>query len=200
VLDGASRVLVVRGDPGIGKTALLTYLSERVAGWRLTRAVGVESDMQVAFSGFHQWCAPSLGDVEKLPGPQRGAIKTVFGLDTGPVPDPFLVGLATLTLMAQAAEGEPLACIIDDAQWLDELSAQIRAWRPTDLAGGFEPLRSRPAPPRWKKATCGDSSGCRRRPGCSASAPDGISGEPSPTAANHSPAPSAQRFRRSLRP
>jgi DNA-binding CsgD family transcriptional regulator len=125
VVGGAGRVLVLRGDPGIGKTALLGYLSERVAGWRVARVVGVDSDMRLPFSGLHQCCAPLLADLGSLPGPQRTALETVFGLGSGAAPDLFLVGLATLTLIAQAAERTPLACVVDDGQWLDDASAQV---------------------------------------------------------------------------
>jgi DNA-binding CsgD family transcriptional regulator len=132
VLAGASRVLVLRGDAGVGKSALLGYLSDRIASaagrggaWRVASAVGVESEMELAYSGLHQLCAPLLDHLDELPPPQRDALATVFGLSAGPAPDRFLVGLATLTLVAQGAEQQPLACIIDDAQWLDQASAQI---------------------------------------------------------------------------
>ena len=88
-------------------------------------AVGAESELELAYSGLHQLCAPLLDRLDELPPPQRDALATVFGLSTGPAPDRFLVGLATLTLLAQAAEERPLACVIDDAQWLDHASAQI---------------------------------------------------------------------------
>jgi len=132
VLAGASRVLVLSGEPGVGKSALLRCLSDRVAseagrggGWGVVSAVGAESEMELAYSGLHQLCAPLLDRLDELPPPQRDALATVFGLSAGPSPDRFLVGLATLTLLAQAAEERPLACVIDDAQWLDHASAQI---------------------------------------------------------------------------
>ena len=128
VLAGSSRVLVLRGEAGVGKSALLTYLSGRVADWRVASAVGVESEMDLAYSGLHQLCAPLLDHLDELPVPQRDALATVFGRSAGPAPDRFLVGLATLTLVAQAAEQQPLACIIDDAQWLDGASAQLLAF------------------------------------------------------------------------
>jgi predicted ATPase len=135
VLAGASRVLVLRGEAGVGKSALLDYLSGQIAseagrggGWRLASAVGVESEMELAYSGLHQLCAPLLDHLDELPVPQRDALATVFGLSTGPAPDRFLVGLATLTLVAQAAEQQPLACIVEDAQWLDGASAQLVAF------------------------------------------------------------------------
>ena len=135
VLAGASRVLVLRGEAGVGKSALLAYVSGRIAGeagrgggWGIVSAVGVESEMELAYSGLHQLCTPLLGHLDELPAPQRGALATVFGLSAGPAPDRLLVGLATLTLVAQAAEQQPLACIIDDAQWLDGASAQMLAF------------------------------------------------------------------------
>ena len=128
VLASSSRVLVLRGEAGVGKSALLTYLSGRVTGWQVASAVGVESEMDLAYSGLHQLCAPLLDHLDELPVPQRDALATVFGLSAGPAPDRFLVGLATLTLVAQAAEQHPLACIVDDAQWLDSASAQMLAF------------------------------------------------------------------------
>src|SRR6516162_11343702 len=125
---GAGRVLVLRGEAGVGKSALLGYLSEGVAGWRVVSAVGVESEMELAYSGLHQLCAPLLDHLDELPVPQRDALATVFGLSPGSAPDRFMVGLAALTLVAQAAEQHPLACIVDDAQWLDDASAQMLAF------------------------------------------------------------------------
>ena len=135
VLAGASRVLVVRGEAGVGKSALLGYLSGRIAGltgsaggWGIVSAVGVQSEMELAYGGLHQLCTPLLEHLDELPAPQRDALATVFGMSAGPVPDRLLVGLATLTLVAQAAEHQPLACIVDDAQWLDAASAQMLAF------------------------------------------------------------------------
>jgi DNA-binding CsgD family transcriptional regulator len=135
VLAGASRILVLRGEAGVGKSALLGHLSGQIAreagnggGWRVASAVGVESEMDLAYSGLHQLCAPLLDHLDELPVPQRDALATVFGLSAGPAPDRLLVGLATLTLVALAAEQKPLACIIDDAQWLDGASAQMLAF------------------------------------------------------------------------
>ena len=125
VLAGRSRVAVLRGEAGVGKSALLGYLSARVAGWRVARAAGVESEMELAYAGLHQLCAPLLDHLGRLPGPQRDALATVFGLNSGAAPDRFLVGLAALTLLAEVAEQQPLACIIDDGQWLDQASAQV---------------------------------------------------------------------------
>jgi DNA-binding CsgD family transcriptional regulator len=128
VVSGTSRVMVLRGDAGVGKSKLLSYLSHRVAGWHVATAVGVESEMELAYSGLHQLCAPMLDHLGRLPAPQCEALATVFGLGVGAAPDRFLVGLATLSLLADAAEQQPLICIVDDAQWLDQASAQILAF------------------------------------------------------------------------
>jgi DNA-binding CsgD family transcriptional regulator len=124
VRAGQSRVLVLRGEAGVGKTALLRHLSACATGCRIARAAGVESEMELAFAGLHALCAPMLGHLEDLPAPQREALSTAFGLNTGPQPDRFLVGLAVLSLLAATAEEQPLVCIVDDAQWLDRVSAQ----------------------------------------------------------------------------
>ncbi len=127
---GTSRVLVIRGEAGVGKSALLGYLSERVepSGSRLAQAAGVESEMELAYSSLHQLCVTMLDHLERLPVPQRAALETVFGLSEGPAPDLFLVGLATLSLLADASEEEPLVCIVDDSQWLDQASARTLAF------------------------------------------------------------------------
>ncbi len=124
-LAGRSRVTILRGEAGVGKSALLGCLSGRLAGWNVARAAGVESEMELAYAGLHQLCAPMLGHLGRLPAPQRDALATVFGRSAGAAPDRFLVGLATLTLFAEVAEQQPLACLVDDAQWLDRASAQI---------------------------------------------------------------------------
>jgi DNA-binding CsgD family transcriptional regulator/tetratricopeptide (TPR) repeat protein len=124
-LAGQSRVTVLRGEAGAGKSALLGYLSGRVAGWHVATAAGVEAEMELAYAGLHQLCAPMLDQLDRLPAPQRDALTTVFGRSAGAVPDRFLVGLAVLTLFAEAADRQPLICIVDDAQWLDHASAQI---------------------------------------------------------------------------
>jgi hypothetical protein len=118
-------VLVLRGEAGVGKSALLEYLTGQVGGCRVISAVGVESEMELAFNGLHQLCLPVLDGLGRLPEPQRAALETVFGLRDGSAPDRFLVGLATLTLLAEAAERQPLICIVDDAQWLDHASEQV---------------------------------------------------------------------------
>ena len=124
-LANRSRVLVLRGEAGTGKSALLDYVTSRVADWHVATAGGVESEMELAYSGLHQLCGSMLADLDRLPAPQRSALATVFGRDSGPTPDPFLVGLATLTLLAEVAERQPLVCVVDDAQWLDATSARI---------------------------------------------------------------------------
>ncbi|HEY6747816.1 MAG TPA: MFS transporter [Mycobacteriales bacterium] len=125
---GGSRVLILRGEPGVGKSALLRHLSDRVEGWRVASAAGVESEMELAYSALHQLCGPLVDGLERLPVPQRDALETVFGLRPGSAPDPFLVALATLSLVAEAAERRPVACVVDDAQWLDRASAQVLAF------------------------------------------------------------------------
>jgi ATP/maltotriose-dependent transcriptional regulator MalT len=125
VRGGAGRALVVRGEPGVGKTALLDYLVEHASGCRMARVTGVEAEMELAFAGLHQLLAPMLGRLERLPGPQGEALRTAFGLEAGQAPDRFLVGLAVLSLLADAAAEHPLLCLVDDAQWLDHASAQV---------------------------------------------------------------------------
>jgi DNA-binding CsgD family transcriptional regulator len=121
---GRSQVLVLRGEPGIGKTALLEFVRARSAGCRIGRAVGVESEMELAYAGLHQLCGPFIEQIDRLPGPQRDALGTAFGLRSGGPPDRFLVGLAVLTLLGVVAEELPLICLVDDAQWLDRASMQ----------------------------------------------------------------------------
>jgi hypothetical protein len=125
---GSSAVLVVRGEPGIGKTALLGYAAGRALGFRVVRAWGVESEMELAFAGLHQLCVPMLGRLDQLPGPQHDALAVAFGMQEGQAPDRFLVGLAVLSLLAATAEDQPLACLVDDAQWLDRASVQCLAF------------------------------------------------------------------------
>ena len=123
VQSGRSQVLVVRGDPGAGKSALLAYIRQGAAGWRVAHAVGVEYEMELPYAGLHQLCAPMLQLRERLPEPQSRALETAFGLRAEAPPDRFAVGLAVLGLLSEAAEEQPLICVIDDAQWLDEASA-----------------------------------------------------------------------------
>ena len=124
VRAGESRVLVVRGDPGVGKTVLLNYLAERAGGCRVARATGVQSEMELAFAGLHQLCAPMLDHLDRIPAPQRDALRTALGLAAGPPPDRFLVGLAVLSLLSEVAGDQPLICLIDDEHWLDQASEQ----------------------------------------------------------------------------
>jgi DNA-binding CsgD family transcriptional regulator/tetratricopeptide (TPR) repeat protein len=125
---GQSAVLVLRGEPGIGKTALLGYAAKRAASFQVARAAGVESEMELPFAGLHQLCGPMLGGLGRLPPPQRDALGTAFGLSSGTQPDRFLVGLAVLSLLSDTAGKRPLLCLIDDAQWLDRSSAQVLAF------------------------------------------------------------------------
>ena len=128
VREGQSRVLVVRGEQGVGKTALLDYVAERASGFRVARVAGVQSEMELAFAGLHQLLGSMLDRIDRLPAPQREALQTAFGLSTGTVPDPFFVALAVLALLSDAAEEQPLVCLVDDEQWLDRASAQILAF------------------------------------------------------------------------
>ncbi|MGY3684035.1 AAA family ATPase [Streptomyces sp. TE33382] len=125
---GRSQVLVLRGEPGVGKSALMEYLVGSAAGCQILRATGVESDMELAYAGLHQLCVPMMGHLDRLPGPQRDALAIAFGLSAGSAPDRFLVGLAVLSLLAEEAEERPLVCVVDDAQWLDRVSAQTLAF------------------------------------------------------------------------
>jgi DNA-binding CsgD family transcriptional regulator len=125
---GRSAVLVLRGDPGIGKSALLDYAVDRAENRRVLRAVGVEWEMELPFAGLHQLCAGLLDSLGRLPEPQNEALRTAFGLSSGAQPDRFLVGLAVLSLLSEAAEEQPLVCVVDDAQWLDRSSAQVLAF------------------------------------------------------------------------
>ena len=124
VRGGESRALVLRGEPGVGKTALLDYLVEQACGCRVVRAAGVQSEMELAFAGLHQLLAPLLDRVELLPAPQCGALTTAFGLSSGSAPDRFFVALAVLSLLSEVAEQQPPICVVDDVQWLDRASAQ----------------------------------------------------------------------------
>ncbi|WP_345149395.1 ATP-binding protein [Nonomuraea rubra] len=122
--SGRSGALVIRGEAGIGKTALLRHARGTAAGFRVEHATGIESEAGFAYAGLHQLCAPLLDRLPALPGPQQAALGVAFGLRAGDPPDRFLVGLAVLGLLAEAAEERPLLCLVDDAQWLDEVSAQ----------------------------------------------------------------------------
>ena len=125
VRAGESRALVVSGEAGVGKTALLDYLAGNASGCRVVRTAGYQSEMELAFAALHQLCAPLLDGLTRLPVPQRDALRIAFGVGSGPAPDRFLVGLAVLNLFSDAAEPQPLICMVDDEQWLDRASAQV---------------------------------------------------------------------------
>jgi DNA-binding CsgD family transcriptional regulator len=128
VRAGQSRVLVLRGEPGTGKTALLDYLAQTAAGCRVAWVTGVRPETEMAFAGLHQLCAPFLDRLGQLPEPQRDALRTVFSMRGGNVPDRFAAGMATLSLLSDLARERPLVCVVDDAQWLDQASAQVLAF------------------------------------------------------------------------
>jgi DNA-binding CsgD family transcriptional regulator len=134
VRAGQGRALVLRGEPGVGKTVLLDYLAGRASGCLVARAVGVQSEMELAFAGLHQLCAPMLDHAESLPGPQREALRTAFGLSAGLAPDRFLMGLSVLGLLSETAGERPLVCVVDDQQWLDHASAQALGFAARRLA------------------------------------------------------------------
>src|SRR4051794_26390019 len=121
---GQSAILVVRGEPGVGKTALLRYAARQAAGFRVAQVAGVESGIELPFAALHQLCAPLLGRAHRLPPPQRAALRVALGVVAGDTPDRFLVALATLSLLAATAEERPLLCLVDDAHWLDRASGQ----------------------------------------------------------------------------
>lgn len=128
VRRGESRSVVLRGEAGIGKTALLEYLVASASDLWVVPAVGIESEMELAYASLHQLCAPLLDRLARIPTPQQRALQTVFGLSDGAAPDRFLVGLGVLSLFASVAEQRPLLCVVDDAQWLDQASALTLAF------------------------------------------------------------------------
>src|SRR6202046_781702 len=128
IRSGHSEVLVIRGEAGIGKTALLEQFIDEASGCTVARATGVQADMELPFAGLQQLFGAMLAPLERLPGPQRDAVEVAFGLRSGPAPDRFEVGLAMLGLLAEVAEREPLVCVVDDAQWLDQASARTLAF------------------------------------------------------------------------
>ena len=159
--NGHGGVLAVYGEPGVGKTALLEDAIEAAADFHVARSVGVEGEMELAFAALQQFCSPRLGLVERLPDPQRDALEVALGLKSGRPPNPFLVGLAVLNVLSEAAEEQPLFCIVDDAQWLDRASARALAFvarrllaerivivfaarEPIDALRGFAELRVEP--------------------------------------------------------
>ena len=122
---GQSAVLLIRGEAGIGKTALLRYAAREAGGFRVAQIAGVESEMELPFAGLHRLCAPMLAQLDALPDPQQNALRVSFGISSGDTPDRFLVALAVLTLFAEVAEARPLLCLVDDAQWLDAATSQV---------------------------------------------------------------------------
>jgi DNA-binding CsgD family transcriptional regulator len=126
--DGQGASLVLRGEPGIGKSALLEHARSSARGFRIISVTGVESETELAFGGLHQLCAPLIDRLDQLPAPQRAALETAFGMSAGSPPDRFLVGLAVLSLVGDAAQDAPVVCLVDDAQWLDQISAQTLAF------------------------------------------------------------------------
>jgi DNA-binding CsgD family transcriptional regulator/tetratricopeptide (TPR) repeat protein len=128
VRAGESRALVVRGHAGVGKTALLEYVVARASDFQPARAAGIQAEKELAFAGLHQVCGPMLDRLPRLPDPQKEALETAFGLSTCRPPDPFMVGLAVLGLVAEMARRRPVLCVVDDAQWLDHASLQVLAF------------------------------------------------------------------------
>src|ERR1700686_2956626 len=126
--DRHGSVLVVHGDPGVGKTALLEYAVEAGEDFHVARTAGVEGEMELDYAALQQLCLPILEFIERLPDPQRDALGVAFGLSAGQAPSPFLVGLAILGLLSEGAEQQPLLCVVDDAQWLDGASARALAF------------------------------------------------------------------------
>src|ERR1700722_127087 len=128
VRDGRGGVLVMHGEAGVGKTALLDYAAEAGREFKIAQTAGAEAEMELPSAVIQQLCAPFYGFMERLPEPQRDALGIAFGLVGGPAPNEFLVGLAALGLLAEAAEEQPLLCLVDDAQWLDSASARTLAF------------------------------------------------------------------------
>src|SRR6476646_8112691 len=122
---GQSAVLVIRGEAGIGKTALVGYAAQQAAGFRVAQIAGVEAEMELPFAGLHRLCTPMLTQLDALPDPQQNALRVSFALASGDAPDRFLVALAALTLFAEVAGERPLLCVVDDAQWRDGATSQV---------------------------------------------------------------------------
>ena len=169
VRSGESRVLVLHGDPGVGKSALMEYAAGQASGCRLVRAAGVESEMELAYAALQQVCAPMLDHLDRLPAPQRDALSVAFGLSAGPAPDRLLIGLAVLSLLSDVAEEQPLVCLIDDLQWLDKASAQVLAFLARRLGADSVALimATRAVQPDMAKLPSMELAGLRRgrRPG-----------------------------------
>ena len=191
VRDGQSAVLVVRGEAGIGKTALLRYLADHASDsdFMLARAVGVESEMELPFAGLHQLCGPMLGRLGSLAEPQRRGLSIAFGLTAGDNPDRFLVALAALGLMAETSEERPLLCVVDDAQWLDQASAQVLGFV------GRRLLAESVALVFAARTPSGDASSLDHLPRPAGAAAGGTGGRARPRAAGDGHAGSARRER-----
>src|SRR6201995_5947029 len=125
VREGESEALLIHGEAGMGKTALLRYAARQASGYRVAELTGVEAEMELAFAGIHQLCGPMLDRLDGIPPPQRDALTVALGIAAGEAPERFLVGLAVLSLLAAVAEERPLLCLVEDAQWLDAASRQI---------------------------------------------------------------------------
>jgi len=125
VREGESAALVIRGEAGIGKTALLRYTARQASGFQVAQLTGAEAEMELPFAAVHQFCATLPDRLDALPAPQRNALGVALGLVAGEVPDRFLVGLALLSLLSAVAAERPLLCLVEDAQWLDAASAQV---------------------------------------------------------------------------
>ena len=125
VRSGESATLVLRGEAGIGKTALLDQCARMASGFQVARIAGMQSEMELPFAALHQLCAPILASVAGLPDPQQNALRVALGLVSGDAPDRFLVALAALGLLAEVAQKRPLLCLVDDVQWIDAASGQV---------------------------------------------------------------------------
>ena len=125
VRGGHSAVLVIRGEAGVGKTALLRYAAGQASGFRIVQLAGVEAEMELPYAALHQLCAAMVGQLPALPGPQQAALRVALGLSFGDAPDPFLVGVGTLSLLSEVAAERPIVCLVDDAQWLDAATSQV---------------------------------------------------------------------------
>jgi hypothetical protein len=171
VRRGESRVLVMSGEAGIGKSALLDFLVAGAAGCRVVRAAGVQAETELALAGLHQLCTPLRNRLDRLPEPQRAALGITFGLRAGPAPDPLLLRLAVLGLLIEGAAEQPLVCVVDDAQWLDPTSVQALAFAGWwgSPSGWCSRFATRPGPRPWP--VCRDcrsaASVARTRESCS---------------------------------
>jgi predicted ATPase len=146
VRAGQSAVLVIRGEAGIGKSALLRYAARQASGFRVAHVTGIEAEMELPFAAIHQLCVPLLDRIAALPRPQRDALSVALGLATGDVPDRFLVGLAVLGLLSAVAEERPVLCLAEDVQWLDAASSQVLGFvarRVLAESASRDPTRSR---------------------------------------------------------